>query len=225
MVETTHRRKTKRKRRHRKPLTTDQTKAVKAIVKGVFEPKHYNIHNLTAGTSTNTPFTVDLSAIPQGDAYSQRDGDRCALSSLYLQYYIVRDSGVTTLTTDDVRVIVVRWKPDSAVDEPTVSDLLENSTSAGYYRHSPIVFDKARRGKFTLLYDAVHATISPRTDSQRGWVVSRRITIPLKGKRIKFNAGATTGRGKIYMWVGGTQTSGTEDSFIQYFAQTRYRDM
>lgn len=204
----------------KKALTKTQRSCVRKMIEGSPEPKYYNVTSTSLTTLAET--TVDLSGISQGDGVVNRDGDMLDPTSLILRYRIVRDSGASTSSPDNVRVMVIQWHPDSAIDSPVFADLLQNP-SAAYVALSPLILNKNHRGMFTLLYDKVHFNLCDRSLGKEAHAQVETVLYPKR--KLKFNTGATSGRNKIFMLVMGQQGSGTEDCVMCYDATLRFKDL
>lgn len=179
---------------------------------------------------TSTVNFIDLSAISQGDGINNRDGDACKPFQLQLKAQIVRDSGSTADTWDNVRIVLFQWKPDSAIDAPgALSDLFHGS-GTNTHLCLPHV-DQSLKKKFNIFYDRLFTLtdrngVAIRPIDGRG--PYRNISINIFGKRkfapIFFNAGATSGKGKVYMLVYSTQAAGADNSRIYYQSLLHFKD-
>lgn len=210
----------RRRRKTKRPLSRPQRAAVREMIKGVPERKYYAI---TGNTGTYSPFVVDFSNISQGDTISTREGDVITPVSLNMKYRIIRDSGVAAATPDTVRLIIAHWHPDTALTgTPAITDILQTGTAAGFLE-SGYKFNKNERSQFSIVYDRTHRNLFERALGRdacaQGWVRT-----PLR-KKIKFNAAATTGSNKLYMFVISQSVSATEDCAIVYDAIVRFTDM
>lgn len=209
-------------RRKRKPFSKKQVKTIKKISERRSELK---MHNVSGSTATTGGFEVNLSAVSQGDTILTREGDRIEPTSLKLNYRIIRDAGVAADTVDAVRVLIIQWHPDTLVDAPQLSDVLQDASTVTQQRVSPITGEVAKRARFTLLYDRIHDFIYDRSHGKDS-VAMRNLWFNLTKKaRVLYNTGgATTGKNHIYLLVAGQQVVATEDSTFTYYSQLRFRD-
>lgn len=210
----------RRRQTKKKPLTRGQRAVVREMIKGVPERK---FDHVTGNTGTYSPFVIDLSAISQGDTVNTREGDVVTPISFNMKYRVIRDSGVTAATPDTVRCIIAQWHPDTALSgSPAITDILEDGSAAGFLE-SPYKLNRNKRSMYTIVYDRTHRNLFERALGRdacsHGWV---RAAVH---RKIRFNAAATTGSNKLYMFVISQSTSATEDCAFVYDAVLRFTDM
>jgi hypothetical protein len=95
------------------------------------------------------------------------------------------------------RLVCFQWHPNSGVNAPTVSAILQSTGATGplsTYNH-----DEESSRQFTILYDKCYAMTLGTSTSQ---VVSN-IRVPLKyaKKKVQFDAATDEGANKLYMCV------------------------
>lgn len=126
----------------------------------------------------------------QGDTISTRDGDRIEPIRLFGQYAI-NMSSVTAIS----RVVILQWKPDNAVDVPSMAKIFEDSATTATVT-SNYVGDAVLRKKFKVLYDKVIVNPTSVANSQ----VFRKFDIKnFNNKYIYFNTGTTGGKNQVYV--------------------------
>lgn len=216
-----YRRRPKRFRK-RRAFTPKQKTLIKKIAEKRGELKHYHVTG--SAVSTNSAIIVNLSGASQGDAITNRDGDRMEPSSILLRGTLLRDSATTAGSWDSVRLVLIQWHQDSAVSTPTASDIFEDTTQSTIHL-TPLIADKSKRSMFTLLADR-QWQLQDRANSYDSMKYQRQFWIKSKLRRkIFFNAGATSARNHVYLFVIGTQTSSTEDTTLTYQSLLRFRDI
>lgn len=138
-----------------------------------------------AGTLT------ELTAIQQGDQYTQRTGDDIMVNFIQFRCGLIAGD-----TTNFVRHMIVRWLDDAT---PTVLNILQNASST-YAPLSAINYEGGRM-KFQILYDRLYAVD---TDAE---VTKKYITV---NKKV-FYDGATSSagvKGRLYsLWISDSSTA------------------
>lgn len=200
--------------------------ATKSYVKRMIDRgKETNFHDEKAtGTSiTNAAQFINLTdSIAQGDAQGERIGDVIDMKSIRVSGHIVRKSTASTKTYDDVRMMLVVWRPDTAEDDlDGLGKLLEDSSTLPL--HSPLVFDSAKRKKFSVLFDR-HYPVTPRADGDNRNCYQIKFFKNDLGK-LKFNESLTTGSGHIFLMLLGANGTAGEQSSISYSLRLTYKDM
>lgn len=156
----------------------------KKAISNTAETKFFNEYTWASGaTSTSTAGVGCLTNIPQetsGALDTVREGDEVYIKSFQCRlYFTVAD------TYNVFRFILFQWNQD---DTPVLADILQNTTyplTAQYRkdtnRHYKILADK------TIVVDTYNPTKYYKFNIIRGFK-----------RRIKFDAGTTTGQNKIY---------------------------
>jgi len=170
------------------------SKPIKAYVaKAIKEEKQLNwalIDNTLQEINYDTTFMPHWSSIAQGDSINQREGDRIEPTLLTMKFQVSH-----TFSFDVSRVILFQWKPDTAVDAPDMSKILEiPSTAQSVY--SPYVQMKVKRDKFKVLKDMTFSN----TQGTAGQNFTRTVNIKkFMSKYINYNtAPATSGKNLIF---------------------------
>jgi hypothetical protein len=128
---------------------------VKKLISSNLEHKFFD-SKAYAQAATTTPTQDALSAIPQGDGDSQRDGDAINLVKLWFKFECyLQGTGGTNDFTDQVRLIFYRWHPMSAAAHPVPADVLIDLSVAQSATMSAYGWDN--RKDFTILYDHTFA--------------------------------------------------------------------
>lgn len=217
--------------RTRNVRVSGATKAyVQRAIRGQAEHKYKDTQQAAVDVSS-TPQFIDLSAISQGDSETTRDGDVCKPFKLQFRAQIVRDSGGTTDTWDNVRIILFTWKDDTADNSPsTLSDLLHGSGTNSHLALPAVNY--SIKSKFNILYDRMFTLTDRNAASIRpidGRGPYRNISVNIYGKRkfapIYFTSGATTGKNKVYLLVYSTQAAGADNSRIYYQSILHFKDL
>ncbi|AXH74390.1 MAG: capsid protein [Cressdnaviricota sp.] len=187
-------------RRTRKGKTRGYRRGKKAqvgLIKKVINSQHEkHVHTVSVnGTFSSTGTVQDLSAIAVGDAVNNREGDRITLKSIIFRFGLIAAD-----TTNFVRVMLVQWLQNDAATAPTIAGIYNSTfTAQPYATFAP--FNKSAAGyQWVPLYDKTFAL------SLNGNACSKHIAkiTPRHFKKkakamIQYNAGATTGVGKIYV--------------------------
>lgn len=138
----------------------------------------------TVATAANVTFSGTISnslTIPvKGDAYNQRTGIQISPLSLNLKGQIIVGG-----TTNIVRLVLFRWKDNTATAVPVVADLITAGYTVASYAPLFTYIWGPKRKKFSVLWDRTFAV------DQGKQVVYFNKTIKLKGTQV-FNPGAVT---------------------------------
>lgn len=204
----------------KRALTKSQRHCVKKMIDRAPETKYHNVTSVSGVTYTAD--IVELASVSQGDGATNREGDVISPTSLSFRYRLARDTTASTSSPDNVRFMIIQWHVDSSVATPTFTDILQNPT-AQYMALSPLILNRSKRLKFTVLYDKVHYNICDRSLGKEAHAQNWLTVYPKR--KITYNAGATTGRGKIYIMVLGQQGSTTEDCAWLMDSTLRFKDM
>lgn len=190
-------------------LSKRQKQDVKRLVNTTMEKKYYDTEG--QNTVTNTGTILSFSAPAQGDGVLQRIGDQIQPYSFEITY------GITYAdTTNYMRVLLVQWKPDTALEAPTVAEVFEASGVNPPF--TPIKQDN--RHKMRVLYDVIHAVGSGGT----GCLVRKvRLNQNQMLKSIRFNEAAATGSNKIYAILL-SDSGAIADPAFNYSTLLRYTD-
>lgn len=215
----------RRGRQARAPLSLRQKREVQKMILKSGSPNYYN-NTTGSGTDVDqTGIVVDTTAVVQGDGQGERIQDKIQPTSLQLRGSVTFfGSGIVSASNVPavVRMMVVRWKPDTAQDDLTAwNQIIEGSDP---WDNFPM-FDEVSRKKFHILADKRFLLCSDHsTDAQHPIVRLVNETIPLKGHPIKYNEGLTTGNNKLYlMLVSSDNTANAVECKILY--KLNYRDL
>lgn len=211
-----------RKYRRRKPQISD--KRIKRVAKRTIlrnaETKYHAEYDLTPIELTSTELTaLDLTNVAIGDLATERAGSLIQPTQFFFRYeFNAKSSGVG----DNIRVILFRWRGDSA---PTFSDIMQLSSTSVAKIFSHITNDKAKKSKFTMLYDRHHEVPSyANSFSGRSQTVTVRIPMSRLAK-IKFDSAATTGTNHIYLLAIGNNSTGVTATNFNYVSNLSFKDI
>lgn len=186
----TYRRPKRRYNRGRK-LNYRQKKEVKRLVHVQQELKFWDVSTNAYGID-NSGVTFTLSAVPQGDSDSHRDGDR-----LYIRKMYVRGQIEFGDSTNIVRLIFYQWKPSTT---PILGSILLNGPSGSIDVHSQYSHDY--RQQFKILYDKTFVIIGNSSSATSPYTpVSIRqfqFTLRRLNHQMQFIGGGTAGTNQIY---------------------------
>lgn len=185
-------------------------KQVKMLLTKNLELKSYD--NGGVATISNVAIVSHQSAIPQGNAQSQRVGNEIVASYAEISYMLTIGDALNW-----VRIIYFQWHEDNAISVPTIADLLYTlgGTNPGM---NLLHFDE--RHRFKVIYDKVHRLEATSTGSTL-FVKDLRVKIP--HKTIAYNGTATTGQNQIYVAVVSDSALGPHPTFNNQF-RLLYRD-
>lgn len=175
-------------------LTMVQKRQVQGIIDAQTEVKYFGTATL-GQTATVTSQVFDLSAVPQGDTDTTRDGDRIHIKKMH-----VRGQVLIADATQLFRVIFFQWFP---LTTPVGGDILLNGPTGAidvysHYNHdSRQQFAILRDDFYSMLGNAAAATNPYTTASQQVF----SFTLKPREKNLQFAAGGTTGTNHIWYLI------------------------
>lgn len=204
-------------------LKPTQKKQVKALVKSALNRnKETNSYSYSAAEEiTSTIAVQDLSAyIVQGDGNDERVGDQLRMKSVRIRGRVIPKS---TGVGDVVRILIIQWRPDTAVDTPTVAELFEDTATAGPTM-SNYNMDIISRRKFKVLLDRTFLVPAYANANNRRDLFFDTVIKGSRISKVNYTPTATTGGNHLYLVRIGTQVSGTTASnfyhnTIQYWSE------
>jgi hypothetical protein len=163
----------------------------------------------TAAAITWSSAPIDLFAPAQGVSVNQRVGDECNLIAWELRL-VCNQNGTGTA----MRVIIWQYGDDTATGVPAVADIVQGGGTAqvvvGSYN-----YNAQEQREIVIIHDSLHPIPPSSSDP---------IVLYLKGalnSRVKFNAGAVTGTGKVYASIMSNVAAGP---LVQHYARLFYTD-
>jgi hypothetical protein len=202
--------------RSQQPVTMQQVRSLIAVAQEFkfFDSKVY----ATATTSSGQQYAV--SAIPQGDTDSNRDGDQVNLQRLEIYFAtFLQGTGGTNDFTDTVRLIVYRWHPMSTAAAPVPANVLQDTSVAESIAMSNYSWDN--RKDYTILFDK-HFDLSGNGPSQLSCTLKKTWKPP--GLPAHFSAGSTSLQSNgIFVIVASDSLVATHPLFNLY-VRTVYSD-
>jgi len=186
-------------------------------------PVKYFDFTQVASTTTTTASIIDLTAIPQGNAASQRLGDQAFL--LGLQYkldYFNPGANIIDPTTT-CRYGFIRWKEDTTGGNvPTSNNIFQQyGFGAAPLQGMNAFYDFENYGKrldplldstFTII-GVWPATGSNYTDKSERYFAGN-LDFSKYPRPLQFNPGATSGINKIYFWEFSNNASANPTQYV-----------
>lgn len=203
----------KRRTRRKAPRKT-RTRVMRSIARKEISRLAEKKYWLTADDSATPSYTgsmVDLSAVPQGDNDSSRDGDSLAIRSTRMKGHIIAAD-----TTNVVRLILFHWLDDST---PTISNVLSGNYTSGSVNVVDAPYTHDQRRKIRVLWDRTFNLHS----GQDQVVFDTRYLKP-KQKKIAYTAAGTTGYNKIWMLMVSDSAAVAHPS-VAYVNRLTFNDM
>lgn len=195
------------RRRGGKKLATQRY--VKATIAKELELKYYqDSASLSGQIISTTAFIWNISPVPQsgtnvGPPYPSSDttriGDKIKLKRVVVKMNIQCSQVAVAGATDDVRIIMFQWYPNTSLAVPALSDILFNTTASticqSFYNH-----DKANQHQ--ILYDKRFRLLGATNTSQKDITVkpSKR-RLKFTKKQIEFTAGGNTASNHLYIMM------------------------
>lgn len=210
-------------------LSPEQMREVKAVLGKAIEMKYFDF-GFANTAFTSTPSFYLMTSIPQGPSDKQRVGDRIDIRSLECFFQATGGDIYNT-----IRVVIFKWKQDSAGVTPTAADLYDATASGAEYVMCPVPALEQDK-KFTICYDhtislsqtytftstGATTTVIPTADSVKTWKV-KLFGKRLGPKNINFNPGLSTGWGHYYLAVA-TDSAITPNPGVYFNCRVKYHD-
>lgn len=192
------------RRRGGAELSARQKKIVRKIVQSQKE-RNIMVNEFGWGQdmTTASDYIFQLTNIAQGDGEGERLGDVIRPSSLQMNFATMTGASATQGQRYTMRVTILRWHPDTAIETPTNAKVFEN-TSALQPFGCFITSDSARK-KFDVLYDKKVVLHADRNGAN-GSLVRCDFSKKLSGL-VRYNEAATTGSGNLYLIVSASGAS------------------
>ena len=106
-------------RRYKRKAPVYRKKALRTTIKRVLKSQiEHKYWYYNSQQSVRTLTSVPILNPSQGDAYNARTGDSITPSSITGSISVQRQAGATAGTLTNVRVLIIRWRPDTAVETP-----------------------------------------------------------------------------------------------------------
>lgn len=200
----------KKHTKQEKKIYSIAKKAAVKVVKAIPE-KHY-FDTVINSTIDSTGSIFDLSAIPQGDTDSSREGDRVRISSIQW-----RGQAYNADTSNVMRFIFFQWLEDDGIDTPQTSEILQAVVIGQPYGvYGPYAKDYAGY-KFAVIHDQTLCT-SQNGDANNIFTFNMPYAKRKKlSPNIQFVAGTTSGTNKLYLMVISDSGAITHPSAIGVF--------
>lgn len=200
-----------------RPVTLQQ---VRDIVRVAQEYKFFD-SKVYATAISNTGSQYALSAVPQGDTDSTRDGDQINLHSIELKVEAyLQGTGGTNDFTNQVRLILYQWHPMSTGSQPTVADILQDSASVA---QSPTMsnYKWDNRKDYTIVLDRT-CNLSGNGPSDEGYYFKKLWKVP--GMPAHFSNGSTTLQSNgLFLYIASDSLVATHP-IVNVYARCIYSD-
>lgn len=205
-------------------LTGRQKQQVKKIILAQNDENYLNVSIASATDLVNVEMITDLSSVIQGDGNGERTNDRITPLSIdaSVRLTFFGSGAPTSNVVYEVRLMCVRWVPDTANDNLT--DFSSQILETGDDLQGLVLADDVKRRKFNVLYDrhvSIQSDDAPSPVLSNLVVINKHIT--LGKKPVIFNEGATTGANKLYWFM--TSNNGTANAIeVKAHFRLRYKE-
>lgn len=160
---------------------------MRSLIAVAQEPKFFDSKEYQQA-ATSTPTQLAISAVPQGDTDSTRDGDQINLLSLEIKFETyLQGTGGTNDFTDQVRLMVYRWHPMSTSSQPVPASVLQDLSVTQSATMTLCTWDN--RKDYTVILDKTF-NLSGNGPSDIGF--RTKFTWKTPGIPAHFSAGSTT---------------------------------
>lgn len=230
-----------KKRYYGKKLNKRQKKQVKAIISRDIETKCFSQgYGHDTGVTTNGS-VHDLSLIQVGDGQGFRQGNIITLKKIVFTSYITmgQSAFIGSDAWANIRIIIFRWREDTAVATPTLNDLLDITSVVGASTFGvQLPYNYNTRQKYDILWDKL-VRLAPEPEfngsdlemvvggPNANKIVKRTLWGKKMGnKRIKYNDNAAVsanGYNKLYV-VFTSDSGATPHVDVRWATQLFYDD-
>lgn len=219
----------------KKKLTKVQKKEVKSIIARRIEHKAFFAkQDALAVTTTGVVFSI--SDVPQGQSQGTRVGDQLDVQNILINYDV--EVGATGLIAgadqyNSVRIIVFKWKVDDGAQVPSMSNILQ-STSSGVAVNRLYNWDD--RELYSIVYDKTHTVFNTpiwngsAVTWQSGYNAHYNNSKPklfygtrIAGKKIYYDLNGVVGEGKYYV-LAVSDSAFTPNPTMSFSARLTYTD-
>lgn len=179
-----------RRPNHQRLLSVKQRSQVRTMINKSEELKQFPVFK-TVSIDTSLQFQRLCDIDTGGDTIVNRDGLKVIPRSFEMKYEVAAGDSLNV-----VRVMLIRWKPNTADDTPTQAKILRvESPVATQEPLQPFVFEKSNRKKFVVLYDRVHYLSTAAKPNEGGTIRIYNTSKKSKMPAIFYNTtAATSGR-------------------------------
>lgn len=209
------------RRIHTGIFTKQQRKNIHRMINAAKETQYFDTIPSDGAEVNLTGTLTQLTTITQGDGSQQRLGNKIMLGGLRYTGWYVSESTAAADTIHAIRTLIFRWKPDTAVDTPTLAKLFEETND----NQSFLIGDRESRNKFDVIYDKLRVFGSRQSTGGQGdmtLIHPHYITI---NKKMRFAEEATTGTGHLYILEWGNNSSGAECILANSRIRVFYKNM
>lgn len=213
-------------------LSTAQRRQVKSMIDKEVEEKYHLQNSTGAEIISSTARNYSLTAIPQGNLDTNREGDALYLKDFDLRMLFTIDSAVTGSTPQFVRVVLYQWKPiiDTAGGFPALSTIFmqDYTGSFGPLSH----YNHDTRFQYRILRDTSFVLMPPgeftTTTEVYNCCTSKMLEWRVKSKfakKVQYIAGSTTNASnQIFLVVFSNVASASSQAGIGLSALTNFVD-
>jgi len=161
-------------------------KTAKAVVTRMAEKKTHLSVTAERSLSTLTPGAsadwLDLSAVPSGDNFYQRDGRQITCQRLEMKGHMINNGSQVTLAR-----MVVGWVKNQTAVSNTL-EIFESATPAGTAAgvdQLEVLYRRFNKTTFSPIFDKVY-TLGATNNTNGDSVATFNVNIALRGKKINF---------------------------------------
>lgn len=185
---------TKKTKSNEKEIRTVVKRMLKKDVELKFYDTTYNAITFNSAGISATVFQ-NLSGMGTGGTQSLRIGDEIQCSRLDYSFLFDVPSGAFT-GDSCMRMLIFRWNDNDGGSAPTAATVLQYP-AVTYTPHSPLLFQSTEGKRLTVLHDS-KAMVA--LNAQNGCFVHKG-SINLKDHPIRYNGGANTANGQLYLML------------------------
>lgn len=178
-----------RRRYAKKSMVAVAKKVAKREIAKNTEVKWYDI--VYGKTGVDSAGTIQyLTKVPQGDTDNNRNGDK--LTPKWLKMRLNFTIAPATDTTNQVRFMIFRWKPNTSLSPPVLDNLFQNFSLTVNTLVTLLPYTWDMRNQFTVLYDRVF-----QLNEAQSLQIDKKIFLRLASKKVAFTGATTDGADHI----------------------------
>lgn len=179
------------RQRQNRSLGPRQEDRVETIVKRQLN-KRIEWHHFDYSSNVSPSYSgsiVSVSSVTQGDGDSQRSGDNIYATSLQCRYFVYNGDD-----NNMVRVVAIQYFGD---DTPVVGDVFGSTGTVSSVLDNYVNDKVGKKKLIRVLYDRLTTVNAPFSGGLTYRAHSFKVR--LKRRQIQYQAGGTSGTGKIYL--------------------------
>lgn len=211
-------------RRRRQAVDPEQVASKQYVRKAIRRDKATDFVDIVPSNGAEVTATgtfTQLSNVAQGDGENQRIGDSLSVSGIRYTGLYAGESTNSASTIHIPRIVLFRWMPDNNTDAPSLSKMFEDTGDP----QSHFIGDRTSRRKFKVIKDYNFVLASRQNSAGNAFMRLLRKKYIKINKKVYYNAGATTGKGQLYLLEWSGSATGNEGLYGNSMVRVFYKEL